>query len=389
MSSDGPITLSQVAREAGVSLATASRAINGSATRTVRADLRERVLEAARRLDYSPDPSAQAMARGRTAALGLVVHDISDPYFSAIAAGVAAAAEREGLIVTLASTGLRPARELAFVELVRRQRARAVILAGGRLLPDDGDPAHPSPAHPRSAVRHEGGTQEYRSRDDVPNGGTHGVAEAGALVQALETFRRSGGGVAVVGQAVGELPVVEIANAQGAADLARALHGLGYRRFGVLAGPLVHRTAVDRAEGFVGALHELGCEVVPEDVVACAFTRDGGYTAMAGLLARTEPALPELVFAVNDVMAVGAMAAVRDAGRRVPDDVAVAGFDDIHTLRDVTPALTTVHVPLERIGELATRLALGLDAGEDADTGRVTVQGEVVLRESTPPLPPR
>lgn len=362
MSSDGPVTLSQVAREAGVSLATASRAINGSATRTVRADLRERVLEAARRLDYSPDPSAQAMARGRTAALGLVVHDISDPYFSAIAAGVAAAAEREGLIVTLASTGLQPARELAFVELVRRQRARAVILAGGRLLPDAEGAASGSPAQ------------------DEPPGEL--------LVQALETFRRSGGGVAVVGQAVGALPVVEIANAQGAADLARALHGLGYRRFGVLAGPSAHRTAVDRAEGFVGALRELGCEVAPQDVVACAFTRDGGYTAMAGLLARRDSALPELVFAVNDVMAVGAMAAVREAGRRVPDDVAVAGFDDIHTLRDVTPALTTVHVPLERIGELATRLALGLDAGEDPDAAvdRVTVQGEVVLRESTPPV---
>ena len=94
--SDAPVTLSQVAREAGVSLATASRAINGSATRSVREDLRDRVLEAARRLSYSPDPSAQAMARGRTTALGLVVHDIADPYFSTIAAGVAARRLRRG-----------------------------------------------------------------------------------------------------------------------------------------------------------------------------------------------------------------------------------------------------------------------------------------------------
>ena len=348
--SDAPVTLSQVAREAGVSLATASRAINGSATRSVREDLRERVLETARRLDYSPDPSAQAMARGRTTALGLVVHDIADPYFSTIAAGVARAAEREGLIVTLASTEHSPDRELAFVELARRQRSRAIILAGGRLAPDG----------------------------ELP--------KSGALEAALNAFQDAGGGVALIGQPVGDLPVVEVANADGAADLARALHGQGYRRFAVLAGPAGHRTAADRTGGFTGALGELGSPVAPDDVLACAFTRDGGYEAMRGLIERAGASasgsgsgLPELVFAVNDVMAVGAMAAVRDAGLTVPGDVAVAGFDDIHTLRDVSPGLTTVRIPLAEIGGLATDLALGR-----SDQAGKPVRGEVVLRESTP-----
>lgn len=347
--SDAPVTLSQVAREAGVSLATASRAINGSATRSVRADLRERVLETARRLDYSPDPSAQAMARGRTSALGLVVHDIADPYFSTIAAGVARAAEREGLIVTLSSTEHSSERELAFVELARRQRSRAIILAGGRLAPDDAAPT------------------------------------SGPLAAALNAFQDAGGGVALIGQPVGDLPVVRIANAEGAADLARALHGLGYRRFAVLAGPAGHRTAADRTAGFTDALAELGSAVAPTDVLACEFTRDGGHSAMSRLLERAGGAaggdLPELVFAVNDVMAVGAMAAVRDAGLSVPDDVAVAGFDDIHTLRDVSPGLTTVRIPLAEIGALATDLALGR-----SDQAQAQVHGEVVLRESTPEL---
>ncbi|MFD6140153.1 LacI family DNA-binding transcriptional regulator [Promicromonospora sp. NPDC060271] len=347
--SDAPVTLSQVAREAGVSLATASRAINGSATRSVRADLRERVLETARRLDYSPDPSAQAMARGRTSALGLVVHDIADPYFSTIAAGVARAAEREGLIVTLSSTEHSPERELAFVELARRQRSRAIILAGGRLGPDSGPDSGPAP---------------------------------GPLEAALSAFQAAGGRVALIGQPIGGLPVVEIANADGAADLARALHGLGYRRFAVLAGPAGHRTAADRTTGFTGALAELGAPVAPDDVLTCPFTRDGGYSAMRDLIERSGGApdsLPELVFAVNDVMAVGAMAAVRDTGRNVPGDVAVAGFDDIHTLRDVSPGLTTVRIPLAEIGELATDLALGRSG--QAGT---PVHGEVVLRDSTP-----
>lgn len=356
--SDAPVTLSQVAREAGVSLATASRAINGSATRSVRADLRERVLETARRLAYSPDPSAQAMARGRTSALGLVVHDIADPYFSTIAAGVARAAEREGLIVTLSSTEHSPGRELAFVELARRQRSRAIILAGGRLAPGEEAAAGDAAA------------------DSAP--------PAGALEAALRSFQDGGGGVALIGQPIGDLPVVEIANADGAADLARALHGLGYRRFAVLAGPTGHRTAADRTDGFVGALAELGSPVAPGDVLTCEFTRDGGYSAMRELMSRADAAtaddgLPELVFAVNDVMAVGAMAAVRDAGRSVPDDVAVAGFDDIHTLRDVSPGLTTVRIELAEVGAQATELALGRSAA-----ARTRISGEVVLRESTP-----
>jgi LacI family transcriptional regulator len=360
--SDAPVTLSQVAREAGVSLATASRAINGSATRSVRADLRERVLETARRLDYSPDPSAQAMARGRTSALGLVVHDIADPYFSTIAAGVARAAEREGLIVTLSSTEHSPERELAFVELARRQRSRAIILAGSRGVPPEALPG----THPAEAVD--------RLR-----------REAGALEQALTTFQQAGGGVATIGQAVGGLPVVEIDNAGGAGDLARALHRMGYRRFGVLAGPPGLRTAADRTSGFLSALAELGCPVPDRDVVRGSFTRDGGHEAMTALLGRTASAAtaaertPEVVFAVNDVMAVGAMAAVRDAGLSVPHDVAVAGFDDIHTLRDVSPGLTTVRIPLDEISEAATALALGRK-----DETPAPVRGEVVLRDSTP-----
>ncbi|MBD5785829.1 LacI family DNA-binding transcriptional regulator [Cellulosimicrobium terreum] len=363
------VTLQQVARDAGVSLATASRAINGSANRTVRPDLRDRVLDAARRLGYVADPIAQAMARGRSATVGLVVHDISDPYFSSLAAGVTEAAERSGLLVTLASTQLSPERELAFVELMRRQKSRALVLGGSRIASGDAEEV---------------------------------------LRRTLAEYRADGGRVALVGQPLEGLPAVEIANAAGAADLARALHGLGYRSFGVLAGPPEHRTAVDRARGFADALRELGCALEPDAVVASPFTRDGGYGAMRDLLhgvGGSGPDGPRVVFAVSDVMAVGAMAAVRDAGLHVPDDVAVAGFDDIVTLRDVDPGLTTVRIPLVEVGARALALALDLPTGADdalsgparptdpADPaepsapGRVEVRGSVVLRASTPPLP--
>lgn len=334
----GQVTLSDVAREAGVSLATASRALNGSANRTVGAELRQRVQAAATRLRYSPDGIAQAMARGRTTSLGLVVHDVADPYFAAIAAGVTEAADEAGLMVTLASTRHDPEREVEIVRLLERQRARAVILAGAR----QGDEAT------EAAVR-----------------------------AALDAFRSVGGTVAVIGQDTLGTDAVVVGNREGAADLVRALHGRGYRRFAVLGGPERHATAADRRAGFVEALAELGCP--PPQQVAGDFTRDGGYAAMGRLLADRGDA--EVVLAANDVMAVGALAAARDAGVSVPGDLAVAGFDDIETLRDVTPGLTTVRLPLVHIGAVATRLVL---QPPSADPSLVPVPGEVVLRQSTP-----
>src|SRR5690625_3325229 len=124
MAMPSAVTLADVARAAGVSLATASRAINGSATRTVRPELRERVLAVAAELNYLPNANAQAMARGRTTALGLIVHDIADPYFSAIAAGVTAAADQADLMVTLGNTQHDPDRELARVGVQDRKSTR-------------------------------------------------------------------------------------------------------------------------------------------------------------------------------------------------------------------------------------------------------------------------
>lgn len=334
------VTLSDVAREAGVSLATASRAINGSANRTVRPELQERVLAAAGRLGYSPDANAQAMARGRTTTLGLIVHDIADPYFSSIAAGVSAAAEEEGLMVTLASTAHRPERETALLEMLQSQRARAIVIAGGR--------------------------------QDDPEG-------TEALRVAVAAYAERGGTVAMIAQPILDVNTVAIDNTGGAAALAEALVGSGYREFAILTGPSTHLTGAERTSGFAAALTEAG---LPEPhLVECEFTRDGGYAGMAELL-RAGPKV-QAVFAVNDVMAMGAMAAARDAELRVGADIGVAGFDDIHTLRDVTPGLSTVAVPLPEVGRLATHLALQPES-EKPRVERVPV--EVVLRDSTPPL---
>ncbi|RRO17992.1 LacI family transcriptional regulator [Saccharopolyspora rhizosphaerae] len=328
-------TLTDVAKEAGVSLATASRALNGS-DRVVRAELHERVLAAATRLGYSPNAQAQSMARGSTDLVGLMVNDISDPYFSTIAAGLANAAEEQGLLVMLCSTAGRPERELELLGALRRQRGRAIVLAGSRTS----DRAH--------------------------------LRELNAQI---DPFVSSGGRVVAISEPKLQVDTVVVENRTGAQDLAAEIAALGYRKPAVLAGPENLLVSRDRHEGFTAGW--------PEDepvVVADEFSRDGGFRAMHRLL--DCGADVDCVFAINDLMAMGAMAACRERGVDVPRDLAVAGFDDISTLRDVTPALTTVRLPLTEMGHVALDLVLG---ERTARPRRRKVRGEVIVRESTPP----
>lgn len=336
---DAVTTLADVAARAGVSLATASRVLGGS-TRVVGDGLRDAVQQAAAELGYSANLPARAVARGTSDTMGVVVHDIADPYFSTIAAGVMEVAHTGAMVVALTSTSADTDRELAFVATMRAQRARALVLVGSR-------------------------TDNARATEELR-------AELGA-------FTRSGGRVVCVGQDVLGVDTILPQNADGARDLARALVGAGHRDFVVLAGPPRLRTAADRVAGFRAGLAECGIGLSDSDVVPGPFTRDGGYEAASVVL--TGRARPVCLFAVNDVMAVGALACLRAAGVAVPGEVAVAGFDDIPTLQDVTPPLSTVALPLFRMGEMAARLALRDAAGGAHRV--VPISGQVLLRQSS------
>ncbi|MBO0813182.1 MAG: LacI family DNA-binding transcriptional regulator [Microlunatus sp.] len=332
-------TLSDVAREAGVSLATASRSLNGS-SRTVREEYRQRVLAAARRLNYSANSSAQAVARGTSQTVALIVSDIADPYFSSIASGVMRSAEEQGLVVTMSITERRPEREAELVRALRGMRPRSLILVGSRR------------ADPKAS---------------------------GELEAELTAYEASGGRVTMIAQPTMPFRTVEIRNQEAAADLAEQLVGLGYRSMAVLGGPQALFTARDRVRGFVDRCRELGVQIPERRIVHGDFTRDGGFVAAAELH-RRELSDTELVFAANDVMAVGAMAYFRTAGLQLGRDIAIAGFDDIETLRDVSPALTTVALPLQEIGSAAVSLAMA----ENPRHRVVPIAGSVIIRESTP-----
>jgi LacI family transcriptional regulator len=234
------------------------------------------------------------------------------------------------------------------VTLMRAQRARAVILIGSR-------------------------------SDDT--------AAREALRAEIAAFTRSGGRAVCVGQDLLGVDTILPENAAGAEALAKAMVALGHRRFAVLAGPRGLLTARDRLDGFRAGLAAWSVPLGPASVIHGPFTRDGGYEAMSAVLAAGDP-LPDCVFAVTDVMALGALARLRAGGLTVPADIALAGFDDIATLRDVYPSLTTVRLPLKRMGEMAAGLVLSEVSDSKEQHRVIPVPGEVILRDSTVPHPP-
>ncbi|MGF1426730.1 LacI family DNA-binding transcriptional regulator [Kitasatospora sp. LaBMicrA B282] len=342
------VTLSEVARHAGVSPATASRALNGSA-RAVGQELADRVRASAAELGYLPNAAAQALARSTTAHVGLLLPDIGDPAGAAIARGVSGAAAAAGLLPLLVETDGDPDAQLRGILALRGQRVRAVVLAGSAFT----DPA-----------------------------------AARAIDAALAAYRADGGRVAGITEQGAEHACVLPESEAGAAALARTMAGLGHRRFAVIAGPRRYRVSADRLAGVRSALTEAGIGLGPQDVRHAEPTRAGGRRAIADLLdGRPVERWPSCVLALADLCATGVLAELRERGVPVPGRISVAGFEDLPSAADLVPALTTVRLPLEQLGSEAVRLALA-DPPPGVAPARLRLPARVVLRASTG-APPR
>ncbi len=331
-------TLAEVAARAGVSLATASRSLNGS-KRGVAEDLRARVLAAANELGYVPNAQAQALARSSSSLVGVIIHDVSDSYFSEITRGILNVAGGAGRLVTFCNSYRDPAREMEYVRLLHAQRVAALIMAGSGL-------------------------------DDR--------AYSQAMAAQIAAFTASGGRVAFIGRHNIPGDAVVPDNVGGARAIGRLLAELGHRRIGVIGGPPLVTTSRDRLDGFRSGLRDYGIALAPQQIAGGDFSRDGGTRAAIELIERD----PELtaIFALNDPMAVGALAALRQRGIAVPDRISVVGFDDIPLASDVTPALTTVRVPMIEMGARAMTLAL---EPSDAELRVEHLPTEVIIRASS------
>ncbi|MBO0916987.1 LacI family transcriptional regulator [Streptomyces sp. NBC_01260] len=336
--SGGRPTLEEVAARAGVGRGTASRVINGSPR--VSAHTREAVEAAVAELGYVPNRAARALAGNRTDAIALVVPEsesrfFAEPYFSDIVRGVGAAlADTEmQLLLTLVGSD-RERRRLA--QYLTAHRVDGVLLVSVHAddpLPD---------------------LLEQLGMPAVMNG------------------RRS---------ATEPLPSVDSDNFEGARGAVEHLASRGRRSIATITGRLDVYASQRRLDGYRKAVSEAGLEPDERLIAPADFSEEGGVRAMRELLAR-RPDL-DAVFAASDLMAAGARQVLREAGRRIPDDVALIGFDDSAVARHMDPALTSVRQPIEEMGRTMTRVLLDMIAGESAERPQIVLPTELIVRDSS------
>ncbi|MEU1124418.1 LacI family DNA-binding transcriptional regulator [Streptomyces sp. NPDC005899] len=341
--SGGRPTLEEVAARAGVGRGTASRVINGSPR--VSAQTREAVEAAVAELGYVPNRAARALAGNRTDAIALVVPEsetrfFAEPYFSDIVRGVGAAlADTEmQLLLTLAGND-RERRRLA--QYLTAHRVDGVLLVSVHAddpLPD---------------------LLEQLGMPSVISGRRH----------AAET-----------------LPSVDSDNFEGARAAVDHLISRGRRCIATITGRLDVYGAQRRLDGYRKAVAAAGLDPDERLIAPADFSEEGGARAMRELLAR-RPGV-DAVFAASDVMAAGARQVLRESGRRIPDDVALVGFDDSAVARHMDPPLTSVRQPIEEMGRTMTRVLLQEIAHRSSDEGtgerpRIVLPTELVVRESS------
>jgi LacI family transcriptional regulator len=339
-------SITEVARLAGVSIATASRVVN-EVDYPVSPGTRERVLDAARALDYVPNALARGLLKRQIPVVAVIVHDITDPYFAEVVRGVEDSAHPAGFLVITCSSEQDAARETSYVRLLRSMRASAVIFAASGL--DD-------PAANEELAKHVAGMREY-----------------GAAVVHLSPH------------ALGE-PEVSIDNEGGVAAMVSALAGLGHREIAFLAGPSSLFVSRDRLAGYRRGLAQAGLPYDERLVVHGAFNREGGAAGVDALLDGAAPFTA--ITCANDLLALGALERLAELGIRVPYGVSVAGFDDISIAAMTAPGLSTVRIPLRELGRRGFAWVERLLAGDAA--APTIMPTEVVLRASTgaPPTVP-
>ncbi|MGQ0702975.1 MAG: LacI family DNA-binding transcriptional regulator [Gemmatimonadales bacterium] len=301
------VTIREVARAAGVSVATASRALNQSPL--VTEATRARVRDAADRLAYSPHGAARSLITSRTHTIGVLLPDLYGEFFSEVIRGIDQTAHAAGFHCLVASARHRgPLLETALRSM--RGRVDGLLL----MCPEF--------------------TRELSGR----------TLPAGFPVVLLNCPPSEA-----------DCDSMAVANFDGAYAVVRHLIDLGHRRIAIIRGADGNFDAVERLRGYRAALRERGLGESAALEAPGDFTEESGYSAIASLLRLSVP--PTAIFAANDSMAIGALSALRDAGQRVPEDVAIAGFDDIPMARYLDPPLTSVHVDTAALG---ARAATGL-----------------------------
>jgi LacI family transcriptional regulator len=326
----GEATIRDVARRAEVSVASVSRALNG--LNNVRGETRERIMAAAAELGYVPHAGARSLSLARAHAIGVVLPDLHGEFFSECVRGMDREASRRGYVLLLSNMHDASAQA---AEALRAMRGRVdgLLVMAPHIAPD---------------------------------------ALERALPKALP---------AVLINAPGEIasrPSLRLDNCAGAEMMVRHLIENGYRNIVHIAGPEGNLDAQERARGYRDALHTLAPEI-PARIIAGDFNEEAGEAAARQILAGSTPC--DAVFAANDMMAIGCLHALRSAGKRVPEDIAVSGFDDVPLARYL--ALTTIQVRIAEIGARAVGRLIDMIEGKGAGEPLELQEPELVARATT------
>ena len=329
-----PVTIVEVAAAAGVSPATVSRVMNG--TQPVSARLRRRVERALQEYDYQPNPMARALKGAKTLAIGVIISDFANPFFTSVVRGVEDAALEAGYSVILCNSDEDPEREVRYLELLKSKRIDGVIV---------------SPTHDSS-------TAAYRRLDGIP----------------IVLIDRSVPGL--------DADMVRVDNIQGSYEAISYLTGLGHTRIATISGPTDVTTGIERLRGYHNALQDAGIEADPALVKVGDFRQTSGYENARQLL-DLDPR-PTALFVANNLMMLGAMIALTEAGVQIPADMSVVGFDEVDWAQLTRPALTVVTQPAFEVGVDSAEFLLRRIAGEeDAKKQTLLLNPELIVRDST------
>jgi LacI family transcriptional regulator len=330
------VTIIEVAAEAGVSFGTVSRVINNDVH--VKKETRERVLKAMDKLGFVANRQARSLAGGKSNSIGVLVPDLGTSYIGEIMRGIDAEVSLTDLDLILYTTHRTASKEANYVANLAQGMVDGLLLVLPR-RPVDFIGALTRRKFPFVLIDHQGTDHDC--------------------------------------------PAVGAANWQGGYNATEYLIKLGHQRIGFITGWMDLGCSTDRLEGYRAALRTYHVPEAPELIYEGTFNQPDGYTGAAYLLDLPQP--PTAIFASNDVMAMGVMDAVRNRGLRVPEDVSVIGFDDIPEASLIHPALTTIRQPLEKMGQVATQVLIGMLKQPDKSKVRIELPTELIVRDSCSP----
>lgn len=335
----GRITIKDVAELAGVTPAVVSRVFNNDETLNIKDETRKKVLKAMSDLNYKPNTVARSLRTKTVNTIGLIISDINNPFYASIIRGVQVAAEEAGYCMILCDTHDDVETEMKYIAMLKEQFVKGIILSSTFVMD--------------SIIK------ELKERDIKY-----------VMVNRMTTES--------------DAPYIRTDDIKGEFDAVKYLIGLGHKRIAHIAGPFYADTSIKRIQGYTRALVESGLKYDNRYLIeASRFEEKEGYEACKRLLNNPEIKRPTAITTGNDLLAIGATHAIKEAGLKIPDDISLVGYNDIWICEHLNPPLTTVHSPLYEMGKKAFEVLLAMLNGEDDKVERSNIfNSEMVIRES-------